>query len=441
MEDDNQLSEEDLARKMEIESFEDAILHEINKMKDEGLEKAEFNNMIFELDKKTGEFKISLKPIDGLNYNPDHTIATVSELEEIKYFPDKIREYNELCKAYEVEPKLPEGLPEIEALNGIKEREGDDSKEKTPEEQQQEMQKNDDEQQENQEENQEGNDENQQQQDGDERKRRVYKTLPKNAVKLNKNRMADPRKKVGEELENATGEEGVEFYVAPVGNSNNLNYKLFIYKNGVYEELDLPTPRGTNPTDNILRMGENNMEDRTAVSIIYIGKDRAITVFNGGPHDAEVDIANRDYQGEFSSTNIEKIDKQGKVGYAHYDTREAGGDTVDARISVEEKKQVYLEIKELEQREVPDEINPAKDESGIELRELSDKEFRKGIKDGIKAELLKEGKREVDAENMAEAMTKKVVDENKEYSIAKEEAELENEEAGKTPWDNRENKW
>lgn len=237
----------------------------------------------------------------------------------------------------------------------------------------------------------------------------------------------------GEELEHATGEKGVEFYLAPVSKNNNLEYKLFIEKNGVYREVDLPTNRGTNPTDRVMRMNNENIHDETAVSILYIGPDRAITIFNGGRY-AEADIANRDREGEFSSINVEKSTEQGKVGYATTDIREAGGDTLDARKTVSEKRRVFYELKELEEREMPNEANPAKDQSGIELTELSEKEFRERVKEGIKGDLISQGKREIDAEHIAERMTKKIVDEDKDYSIAKEEAERENNDSGRTPW-------
>lgn len=241
----------------------------------------------------------------------------------------------------------------------------------------------------------------------------------------------------GEELEHATGEKGVEFYLAPVSKNNNLEYKLFIEKNGVYREVDLPTNRGTNPTDRVMRMNNENIHDETAVSILYIGKDRAITVFNGGRY-AEVDIANRDREGEFSSINIEKSTEPGKVGYATRDVRQAGGDTLEARQTVAEKRKIYGEINELEQREVPNEVNPAKDNSGIELTELGEDNFREKVKEGIKHDLLSQGKRETDAERIAEKMTEKIVDEDKHYSIAQEEAERENEDSGRTPWDDLE---
>ena len=433
MEDGNQLSEKDLEQKMVLEEFEDSIRTHINNMKDDDITESEFNNMIFKLD-SNGEVNIFLPSIEGPNYKiPETKIATVSELQGIRYFPDKIKEYNKMCRAYEIEPKLPVGLPDIET---IKERQGDDQK--LPEDKQGEIQpeENDKENKENE----EKPEEDRQEGDTEDNKEiQASRTLPPNAIKLNKNRMADPRYSVGYELEKATGEKGVEFYIAPVGKDNNLEYKLFIEKNGVYEIVDLPTPRGTNPTDNIMRMSENNIDDKTAVSILYIGEDRAITIFDGGPY-AEADIANRDREGEFSSINIEKSTEQGKIGYASIDEREAAGDTPDARISVEEKKRTYYELKELEQRDVPNEINPAKDKSGIELTELSDKEFRNKVKEGIKNELLKEGKREVDAENIATKMTEKIIDKDMEFDVARNEAELENGDAGRTPWDDLANK-
>ena len=240
----------------------------------------------------------------------------------------------------------------------------------------------------------------------------------------------------GEELENATGKTGVEFYLAPVGHSNNVEYKLFIEKNGVYEEVELPTPKGKNPTDNIMRMSENNIDDKTAVSILYIGKDRAITVFDGGPY-AEVDIANRDRDGEFSSVNIEKSIEQGKVGYENRELREAGGDTLDARKSATEKRTVFYTMKELDQRDVPYEINPAKDNNGIELYELEAcvDGLKAKLREEIQKQLIFEGKREIDANNIAEKMVSKIVDEHQDYNIAKEQAENENEDRGRTPWE------
>lgn len=430
MEDDNQLSEEDLAKKLELETFEDLIWTEINKMRDEGLTEYEFNNMIFKLNNETGEISL-------LFSGTDIKFATIHEETGIEYDVKAIKAYEDFLKDQEIENKLPEGLPDIETL---KERQGDDTKQKEHDEPEEEKEPEEREEiKEEQEEKSEEKQEDEKQQNKDDERKKVYKNLPKNAIKLNKNRMADPRKKVGEELEKATKEKGVEFYVAPVGSSNNLEYKLFVDKNGIYEEVDLPTPRGTNPTDNIMRMSENNIDDKTAVSILYIGEDRAITIFDGGPY-AEADIANRDREGEFSSMNIEKSTEQGKIGYASREIREAAGDTPDARISVEEKKRTYYELNELEQRDVPNEINPAKDKSGIELTELSDKEFRNKVKEGIKNELLKEGKREVDAENIATKMTEKIIDKDMEFDVARNEAELENGDAGRTPWDDLENK-
>ena len=318
----------------------------------------------------------------------------------------------------------------------LKERQGDDQK--LPEDKQGEKQpeeKDKEEKEEPEEDRQEGDTE-------DNKEIQASRTLPPNAIKLNKNRMADPRYSVGYELERATGEKGVEFYVAPVSRNNNLEYKLFVEKDGVYREVELPESRGTNPTDNVMRMDHENIHDEKAVSILYIGEDRVITVFtpNGGRH-AEVDIANRDREGEFSSINIEKGTEQGKVGYATMDIREAGGDTLDARKTVSEKRRVFYELKELEEREMPNEANPGKDQSGIELTELSEKEFRERVKEGIKRDLISQGKREIDAEHIAERMTKKIVDEDKPYSIAQQEAEMENDDSGRTPWEKRDNRW
>lgn len=428
---ENELSEEDLAKKISIETFEESIWTEINKMKDEGLTEYEFNNMIFKLN-ENGDIDIYLQGIEGRNFKIEPMkIATAYEFKGIRYLPENIKKYNEMCRAYEIEPKLPVGLPDIET---IKERQGDDQK--LPEDKQGEKQpeeKDKEEKEEPEEDRQEGDTE-------DNKEIQASRTLPPNAIKLNKNRMADPRNSVGYELERATGEKGVEFYVAPVSRNNNLEYKLFIEKDGVYREVELPESRGTNPTDRVMRMDHENIHDETAVSILYIGKDRAITVFNGGRY-AEVDIANRDREGEFSSINIEKGTEQGKVGYAARDIREAGGDTLDARKTVSEKRRVFYELKELEEREMPNEANPAKDQSGIELTELSEKEFRERVKEGIKRDLISQGKREIDAEHIAERMTKKIVDEDKPYSIAQQEAEMENDDSGRTPWEKRDNRW
>lgn len=432
MEDDNQLSEEDLAKKMEIESFEDSIWTEINKMKDEGLKEDTFNNMLFNL-KETGEVEISLPEIKGPNYTiPKTTIATVHDIQGIRYFPDKIKEYNKICKAYEIEANLPEGLPDLETL---KERQGDDQKVPEEKEENKEPQENEEIKDENEESKDEDEKEEDKQQDDNNEKKRVYKHLPKNSVEINPNRRVDEHNTVHEELEKATGEKAERFHVAPVGNKNNLDNKVFAENNGEFKEIELPESRGKNPTDSVMRMREENTTIETPDTVIDVG-DRELFVFDGGPY-PEVDIGNRNQNGEFSSVNVEEKINQGRVGNPSRELREAGGNTLNARLSSEEKRKVSEAMDKLEAKGVPNELNPAKDEDGKSLKELNSgiDATRKVFQEKIEKMLINNGTRYTDAEKIAESTVKKVLDEEKEYSIALDEAKEEYDNEQKTPGD------
>ena len=156
-----------------------------------GLKETVFNNMVFKLNAETGDVDIFLQGIEGSNFKIEPMqIATFSEIQGIRYFPDKIKQYQEICKSQEIEPNLPEGLPDIEML---KERQGDDQKE--PEEKEEEKQP-EEKQEEKEEQEEEPKEENEEEKDEDNKELHTFKTLPPNAIKLNKNRLADPRKSV-----------------------------------------------------------------------------------------------------------------------------------------------------------------------------------------------------------------------------------------------------
>lgn len=118
MEDESQLSEIDLAKKMELESFEDSIWTIINKMKDAELEENEFNKMLFKLDRKTGDVSICFASTE-VNF------ATVHTESGLEYNISAIKAYKRFIEHYGIEDELPEGFPDIDTLAKLSERTGE----------------------------------------------------------------------------------------------------------------------------------------------------------------------------------------------------------------------------------------------------------------------------------------------------------------------------
>ena len=114
-EDGNQLSDLDLAKQKEKETFEEQIYFRIRQMEEDGKNELLIDGMIIKMNEK-GEYDLYLPGIDtGKAYITATHFATVSD-RGILYYPENIKQYEAICKSQGIDPKLPEGIPDIELL-------------------------------------------------------------------------------------------------------------------------------------------------------------------------------------------------------------------------------------------------------------------------------------------------------------------------------------
>lgn len=233
----------------------------------------------------------------------------------------------------------------------------------------------------------------------------------------------------GNEFEKAIGEKGVdEIYLQP-DEKDSLKYSIVYRENGEYKEINLPTPRGTNPTDRVIRMENEHSKEEQATGIYILGNDRALTISGTGSY-AQASIANRTPEGDWLAITVADKTKEGTVGGVQRDLREAGGDTYSARKEGMERKKIFYEIRELSDRNVPEDADLEEDSGGIEAVELKEEDFMRKLTERIEIYLNNNQSINTDdAKEMAPIIARKVVYDDVDFNEAFRE-ELQNREQG-----------
>ena len=190
--------------------------------------------------------------------------------------------------------------------------------------------------------------------------------------------------------------------------------------------MNLPTTRGTNPTDTVLQMDDNDSKDQTDKSvsaIINLGqnKDRALIVSGTGQF-AQVSAARRTLDGKWVGIKIADKTKEGLIGNPSRDLREAGGNTYAAGEAGMEKIEVFKETKEIENRGLPFGVDvPNQNEDGVNKLDMN--KYLQDVEKGIANYLTQQGIREGKARDMASIMAPKIVFQDFDYSKALQYAE------------------
>ena len=193
MEDDTQISEIDLNAEEKLKNFESEIYMVLNEMKENALQETTKNGIHFAKN-EVGGFDLFFE-------GTELKFATVDDINKIKYHINTIEKYQEFFKDQPIDAPMPEGIPTVEELKNLKEREGDDSEGKDheePEEEKEPKEKDEIGEKEPEPEQEEKKEE----EDLEDKEKKsdniptVLKKLPPNALKLNKHRMADLNKSV-----------------------------------------------------------------------------------------------------------------------------------------------------------------------------------------------------------------------------------------------------
>ena len=404
----------ELAEQKKKEIFDAEILTLINELKETGKEQIIANGMCI----KREENKTYSVLFLGTNIN----LATIDSKDNIEYNPNGIEQFKKLAeearKQGVVDMKMPEGLPEAEYLKKLQKEKEIKEEEKEPEAN--ETIKEEPEPEEAKEENKEDTKKENEQENKP--KEKIVKEKGKDWIPLKGNRQADKTETVNTELQKATNESSPQFYIAP--NENDVTeYKLMMEVDGGYKEIPLKNDKGTNPTYTITRINNDGVEQDVSVKMLQLNDDRLIAIYHNGSTDIDVDLVNRTTNGEYVGTNIANNQKPNEIENASPEIREMVGDTRESRINLNKVQTVYAEIKELDERAVPNEMNPEKDGDGIQVNELDARGFIEKMIEGITKDLEDEmpGKKPEELKEMAKEVARDVIVNDKQYEVAKQE--------------------
>lgn len=424
-EDDNPvLGVEDLSREEKLKELQVRIMDKVNDMQEKNIPKdvLEGHLSIRRAEDGSGNFELWIEEIDdiqGLQAKiPATKLATISD-NEIMYIPENIKQYEEFYKVYDIEDKIPNEYEDIKTLAKLKEREGADQ-EKTPEEKAQEKEP---------EEKEEVKEEPEQEKKDDNEQERAPEITEAGDdwIRIGENMQVDAVETVKGEVEKKAGPVA-DMYIAP--NPKDVHdYRLMVKRPGknTFETIPLSNSKGTNPTTNITTFSENGVETTVSVQMLELNDNRMIAIDYNGITSTNILMVNRTRDNNFIGHEIAGRYKPINMNKPSLEMRqEALGDTPAAKINTDEMQRNINAIKDLPTQNVPDDVDPSRDEDGIAMYEIRNEEdFRKIIIKNIVEEIRDDisGVSEKELYGMATRIAEKLND-GQDYEKAKIEEVL-----------------
>lgn len=177
-------------------------------------------------------------------------------------------------------------------------------------------------------------------------------------------------------------------FIAPVKNNPNA-YKLYVQgKQGKLQEVPLEPTEGVNPMHERVTTLQNDGTKaikETPIQILKINNRNMIMIFNGGRTTTSIHIANRSDGDNYTSTEISSADSQNELLDPDSRTKELVSSAEGQHREGDELERSYAIIKNFEKQNVPKDIDPSKDQRGIEATEIDD--FPTAIKDVLEESL------------------------------------------------------
>lgn len=218
---------------------------------------------------------------------------------------------------------------------------------------------------------------------------------------------------------------------------NDINSYKLIAQNpkGNYKEIPLEATEGKDPMqENVTTIDNdgNNSVQKKPKQILKINNRSMIMIFNGGRTDTEVHIGNRSDGDNYTSTKISSANNQNGLKDPNKEVRDQVSSARNAQIKGDDVERAYAVMINFEKQGLPDEVNPTKDEGGIESEELNDfpTALVQDIKKGLK-ELFQE--RNINITDEAVDKIAKSVTEGKDFDDAVLEGMQIEENAGRIP--------
>lgn len=401
--DEDVRDEVDLAEEEKKEGFEAYLLTLINKLKDSGKEEI-----------KEGEIRIKLNEEGGYD-----VFATIAEPRLAKIRQDNVVEYDfeglETFKKLQEEAEkqgiikcnLPEGFPDPEYLKQTQkerqQKQGEKDSDRKDEIQDGKIEK-------------EGKEE--KTEDKDKVDNDIVQEKGGDWIPIRDDRQADEYDTVHNEIEKATGEKTERFYLAPDPKSS-LKYELMMKVEGGYKEVHLEKEEGTNPTNQITRINNDDATQASPAQMFNINNKRFIAIYHAGTSEIEADMVNQTDKGDFVGTEIVNNQQANAIEYPSPEIRRILGDTRSNQIKLDRQNQAFIEITELDKRNVPTRMNPAKD--GIEAKELDLETFINNIIQEIENDISELVDRQDKRRQMAEQIATKVIRDDEDYEKSKNE--------------------
>lgn len=218
---------------------------------------------------------------------------------------------------------------------------------------------------------------------------------------------------------------------------NDINsYKLIAQDpKGNYKEIPLEATEGKDPMQEDVTTIDNdgnNSTQKKPKQILKINNRSMIMIFNGGRTDTEVHIGNRSDGDNYTSTKISSADNQNALQDPNKEVRDQVSSARNAQTKGDDVERAYAVMINFEKQGLPDEVNPTKDEGGIESEELNDfptalvQDVKKGLKELFQA-------RNINITDEAVDKIAKSVTEGKDFDNAVKDGMQIEENAGRIP--------
>ncbi|MDO5555999.1 MAG: hypothetical protein Q4G09_05070 [Clostridia bacterium] len=207
-----------------------------------------------------------------------------------------------------------------------------------------------------------------------------------------------------------------KIFIVPDKNSLN-TYKLMgVTQDGKLKDLpQFKEPEGKNPTTQIISLQKDGMQTKTEQvnSIFELNNNEGFTVKKDTDGKPTISYYRRTPGDVYISTQVPQAHSKDR-DIADEDVRYMLDRTQTSNIELQQKTDNYDMIKQLEQQDIPDEIDPTSD--GIQLEEINDIEV---IKETIIRGIIKENPNTYTYEQ-AKKIADNIVDKGMDFTEAKE---------------------
>lgn len=162
------------------------------------------------------------------------------------------------------------------------------------------------------------------------------------------------------------------------------DYNLYVMKNGkITGEIPLQQTEGRNPMqENVIQYGKDgeNATTKKPIQMLRIGNSHTgpmVMIYNGTRTDTQIHIGSRSQGDEYQSHQISSSRSQNDINDATDSVKEATSSNLGERVEGDAERKYYDVLENLERQNVPEEINPAKDQNKISEVEVENfEEFK-----------------------------------------------------------------